>query len=710
MQWKIIFAFFAILAGAAVPAGAAAAAQQPDTAQQPDAEPRPLVTREADSTYAASIGEVTVTGRRPVVKVGDYGLSYDLGALTAARTAANVWEALAELPGVRVQGDALELVGAGGVTLLLDGRPSTMDGAQLAALLRTMPVERVARTEVMYSAPPHFHVRGAAINIVLHRRRDFIVAGELHGGGSHNRRGSWDAGGSLLVTSPGWSADVGYTAGRSARQTLLDLVSHHTLDGVTHRIGQHQRLVMTDDEHRLRAAVEYAPEGRSQLGAAYTALFTPGSRGETRAEGDFVRSSFAPNGDHAMHNVALHCRTTFGLDLSVDYTHYRASRQAAMRSSYADGRESRFDVASGQRVDRLKAAIDRTRTFASGWQLGYGGSAEWARDADWQFYTLHEGEAATVDTDSRIDEYAGALYASLGRQFRRVGLSLSLTGEYWRSAGRDDTALYPQMTLLWMPAEEHLVQATLSSDKRRPPYWAMQQAVSYIDGYAEIRGTLGLRPSRRFDGQLLYMFRRNYLFVLFWNETRHHFEQAAWQASDRLALVYQTLNWNFARQWGATAVVPVRLGEGSDIRLTFSALNMRQRCDEFHDLSFDRRKWIGAVQVESGIRLSRKPALTLELSGLYHSPAIQATYDTEAVWNIGVGAKWSFAHERATLTFRAEDLFERGVPDVAVRFGGQWLDLSSGAGTRTFSLRFAWRFGRYRERERKEVDTSRFGH
>ena len=155
----------------------------------------------------------------------------------------------------------------------------------------------------------------------------------------------------------------------------------------------------------------------------------------------------------------------------------------------------------------------------------------------------------------------------------------------------------------------------------------MQQSTSYIDGYSEIRGTPGLRPSKSYNGQAMYMYKQKYIFMLFWNEMPDYFDQTAWQAPDRLALVYQTLNWNTNRQWGANVIVPLRPGKWLDSRLTLTGMRMTQRCDAFHDLAFDRSKWLGVVRMDNTIRLSRKPDLTLDLSGYYQSAAIQGTYD-----------------------------------------------------------------------------------
>ena len=411
-----------------------------------------------------------------------------------------------------------------------------------------------------------------------------------------------------------------------------------------------------------------------------------------------------------MHNAALRYTSASGLDLSADYTHYSSWQLAAMRNRYADGNRTAFDVVSGQSVDRVNVSADQSHDLGNGWGMTYGGIFSWAGDHDYQRYRLHEGDIATVDTDSHLDEYTGNLYAGVSKQFAKGSFSLSLAGEYYRAGDYDNWSLYPQATLLLTPAEKHLVQISLSSDKTYPSYWEMQQSTSYIDGYSEIRGTPGLRPSKSYNGQAMYMYKQKYIFMLFWNEMPDYFNQTAWQAPDRLALVYQTLNWNTNRQWGANVIVPLRLGKWLDSRLTLTGMRMTQRCDAFHDLAFDRSKWLGVVRMDNTIRLSRKPDLTLDLSGYYQSAAIQGTYDIDPSWSVNAGAKWTFDKSRASLSVRCNDIFESSLPFAKVRYKGQYLDMDSGTYTRSVTVHFSYRFGTYKEKRHKTVDTSRFGH
>lgn len=668
--------------------------------------PGEIVLREA----AAAIGAVVVEGERPIVRVEEGKLAYDLEAVAKGKAVNNAFEALAQLPGVSERDGTLELAGMGSVTVILNGKPSTMSAAQLAALLKSTPVERIEKAEVMYSAPPEYHVRGAAINLVMRRSFERSFAGEIYGNYSNRYYSNWEAGGNFVFSSPKWSADVTYSAGQSKSIQPIELFSRHTLGGETYDIKQHQQIVSAATRHNVRAAAEYAPEGKGRLSAAYTGSFSPEGPATTDAAGTLVDSHNDRRGDDAMHNAALRYTSTFGLDLSADYTHYRTSTLMAMQNRYSDGRTTRFDVASGQAIDRLNVNADQKHAIGERWQLTYGAAFGWAGDHDWQHYTVRDGDVEAEDTDSRLDEYTGNLYAGFSRQLSKGSLSLSLSGEYYSLGDYDDWSVYPQASFTWMFGDRHLVQFSLSSDKTYPSYWEMQDAVSYIDGYSEIRGTPGLRPMRSYNGQALYMLRQKYVFMLFWTEMPDYFVQTGWQASDRLALVYQSLNWNTNRQFGANVIVPFRAGRWLDSRLTLTGLRMRQRCDAFHDLAFDRSKWVGIARIQNTFRVSKKPDITLDLSAYYQSPVLQGTFDVDPSWSVDAGAKWTFDRGRASLTARCRDLFESADPFVKIRYAGQHIDMSSGAYTRTVTVQFSYRFGSYKERKRKEVDTSRFGH
>ena len=105
--------------------------------------------------YTNALDAVVVEGEKPIVRVEEGRLAYDLEAVSKGKAVNNAYEALTQLPGVSEQDGGLTLAGAGGVTVILNGKPSTMSAEQLASLLRSTPVERIEKAEVMYSTPPH---------------------------------------------------------------------------------------------------------------------------------------------------------------------------------------------------------------------------------------------------------------------------------------------------------------------------------------------------------------------------------------------------------------------------------------------------------------------------------------------------------------------------------------------------------------------------
>lgn len=113
------------------------------------------------------LDEMGVTARRPYVRAEGGKLVYDVKSLLKNHIADNAWELLDKLPGVSAGGESVTLQGAQKVAVLMDGKVSTLTAEQLQQLLSRTSADRVAKVEVIYNAPPRYHVSGAVINLVM---------------------------------------------------------------------------------------------------------------------------------------------------------------------------------------------------------------------------------------------------------------------------------------------------------------------------------------------------------------------------------------------------------------------------------------------------------------------------------------------------------------------------------------------------------------
>lgn len=659
-----------------------------------------------------SLDEVVVKAERPLVQVADGKLCYRLPSLVERQAVSNVYEALAKVPGVWQDGSGqLSLAGAGSLTLMLDGRPTTMSAEQLQTLLRSMSVNQVERVEVMYSAPPELHVRGAVLNVVTKRPPRQSFQGEVGADYKNQYFNSGGAHANFRFSSPRTTVDVMYSANCVKNLEYTELSALHTLPEGVYDIRQDERLSSRYWAHQVRGSLDYQLRPKSSISVAYTGSFVPDGDNLSLAHGNFQQSDLHKQMQSAMHNVALRYEAPFGLKVGGDFTRYTADNDQLMQVDWTDGRtSSSYTLTGGQRISSYSLYADQQhRLGPKQWTLGYGASYRWVSDHDFQTYQLVSGEFDTENTESRRHEHTADVYVSLGRQWATgPSFSVSVTGEYYRLGHYRKWSVFPQASLTYMKNPKHIFQLSLSTDKTYPSYWAMQSFVTYLNGYSELQGSPGLRPMTSYSLSGMYIWKQKYIFGLFYTHVTDYFAQVPYQATDRLALIYKQINWNYMRTAGANVIVPYSLGKWYESRLTLVGMQARQKCDHFFDLPFNRSKWMFVGVWDNTFKVGRH--LSFELVGNWQTPFIQGTFDLATSFNLTAGMKWNFAHDRCSLTARCSDIFNRSMPSMKVRFNGQHLDMNPGFYTRAVTLNFIYRFGGYKQKETKGVDMSRFGH
>lgn len=655
-----------------------------------------------------ALDEVVVKAERPFVKVENGRLGYNLAVLSEKQVVNNAYEALMRLPGVQESKGVLTLVGAGNLTVILNGKPTTMDVGQLETLLRNTPVNRVEKVEVMYSAPPEYHVRGAVINVVLKRSNDYSFQGEVSADYKNQYFNSGGMKGNFRLSTPKMAFDVMYGANDVKNMEYIDLDSRHALKNERYDISQNEQLRSKYWNHNFRTAFEYNFNDNHTINVIYTGSYSPDQHNSSETTGNYQTSNVDKYLDTQMNNVTLQYYSGFGLEIGGDYTHYKSDNHQSLYADYQDGRQSSFSMVGGQRIDRYSIYADQKHSLSKGWSLGYGVSYRFAKDRDFQTYDKVVGDIHTQNMYSDLKEQTTNFYVSLSKNYETgVSFSVSATGEYYTIGNYHKWAVYPQASLTYFKTPKHTFQFSLSTDKTYPGYWDMQSSVSYLNGYTELWGTPGLKPMTNYNLNGSYILKQKYIFNLFFMHTPDYFIQTPYQSTDRLALIYKNTNWNYMQLWGANIILPFKTGNWLDSRLTVAGMQMRQRCDDFFDIPFNRKKWVFSAMLDNTFKVNKN--LAFELMGNVQTPVIQGTFDIESIFNLTAGLKLSFANDRMSLSARCNDILNTGMPKTKVRFKGQDLDMNSAFYSRAFTLNLSYRFGGYKKKNLKEVDTSRFG-
>lgn len=680
-----------------------------------------------------TLPEVMVSGERPVVKVRGGALVYDVNRLAGSTTTDNAYDALKALPGV-VETDGQLTLGGQAVTVIMDGQVTNLSQEQLAQVLKSVPKDRVGDVEVMYSAPAKYQVRGACINIRFRHEtaERQTLTGEVFGLYDQSHHAAFQERASVVYMGKRLSADLMYSHSHGDSFNTREITSHHALDdGSLHDIQSFERTLATGHNHKLRLSAGYGFSDNHRLSLTYYGNYaTTDNRqritGSITGRNDFDSKPW-------LHDVSLDYKLPFGTTVGAEYTYYD-SKQTQRLSSVLTDRELNYLVDNRQRLDIWRVYAKQEHTLAGGWGLNYGASYLRSTDNSRQEYeeltnrqvTSRQGDVpvssssgnnanplvdlSTRNLSTKKIENTVNLYAGFSKNFgNKVIIDASLAAEYYNSTAWNEWNWLPTLNVTYLPAEGHVLQLSVGSDTSYPEYWAVQDFITYSNGgYDEIVGNPTLKPSHEYSASLTYVMKNKYVFRGWFSYTDDHFMQTLYQRSDELTETFRWVNFDFQQQAGLMAAVPLRLGGWYSGNLTATGVWLRHKDSDFYDIPFDRSKMLGIFTLKNEFTISRKPEIVLSLDGQVQTMAIQGNYDLPAAGRVDAAVQLKLLKDkRATLKVYCNDIFETSHIDPYIRFRGQdfGMEMSS---FRHVGVTFSYAFGSYKEKEHKEVDTSRF--
>lgn len=661
------------------------------------------------------LSEVSIIGEYPLVRVIDGKMTYNMSQLLTDKMATSIYDAILKLPGIHIQKGTFQLIGANNVTILINGKKTNMDENQLNNLLKNMPKERIREAEVMYSAPPQYHVRGAVINLVLDNAiyDTQQLQGQINTLYNQGYYKNFQGGVTILYNTPKTLTDFLYSFGYNQVRTGQEIISQHIFNDQVSDINQSDRGYSVKPIHTIRLGNDWLINDKDKITLAYTAEIQPWMRSFNSSNGTYSDSENKKNTDKPvqMHNIALNYTSGFGFSTGIDFTSYKNHTTQHYRERM-EGKEDFFDARSKQDIRRLSFYADQSHSLGKGWTLNYGTKFSFASDKSSQIYHSSVSHNwSDYDSDSQLNEYTYDLYAGFSKRFaNNLSLNASLTGEYYKHKKIDYRSLFPMMEITYTANPVSVFQLSVSSDKVYPSYWEMQNTTSYLNGYTEIQGNTDLRPAKNYSFQLNYIWKSKYIFTLFANYTDDFFCQIPYHSSDRLMLIYKTLNFNYSAKLGFNMMIPFRISRIFESRFILNGYYDKMKSDHYYDLSFTKNNLAIYTNLDNTFTISSKPNIKAELSGSYISRNIQGPMTINAMYRIDTGIKWTFNRNKAELSLKVNDIFNSWAPkELNLQYQTQNLRMKEVVDSRRISLSFTYRFGDFKPKAHKEVDQSRFG-
>lgn len=665
-------------------------------------------------TMLHNLPEVMVKGSRPIVKAERGMLSYNMPLLLKQLPADNACEALTRIPGVS---DATGSISFSGneVTLIINGQATTLTQEQLTERLKTMPAAQLAKAEVMLSAPARYHVRGMAINIVT---KDYAGTNQLSGqiiGGMRQTKYAKGFGDLYLSMQRG-------KFGLDAQYKLVNGNSY----GESSRIANHplgnNRIHYNDETgqksfgitHDYRLGMNYTFSKNNRLDVAYTGQWDK-TNSNSRTTGSSISGMHRDSHEY-LHNVDVNYALPFGLTLSGSYTYYCTPQQQALDGTMHTDEsmpETERNLTSGseQTINKWMFTADQTHSLANCWGLSYGVKGQFTSTKSYQT-TIDKDGSVLPDGTSSVDlnERIWNIYAGFSKQINKaISLDASVAAEQYHSPIWDKWRVYPTLNALWNVNDNHLLNLSFSSNSEFPSYWSTMSNVFYSSTYTEIHGNPDLKPFSYYNVNLMWQIKRRYTLMAFASLKPDYFVQLPYQTTDRMAVIMKETNFDYSNSFGLQASVIFNAGKWLNGNVFAVGTYKHDKSSNFFDLPFNRKKLSVILGGTASVKLCNSQDLRLILNPFYQTKAIQGVYDISPIFRMNAKLQWSSHDGKWGLCLNGNNIFNnpydtrsvQGNQDYRMKINYNWASV-------TFAV--VYKFGDYKNKNVKAVDTSRMGH
>ncbi len=660
-----------------------------------------------------NLPEVMVKGSRPIVKAERGMLSYNMPLLLKQLPADNAYEALTRIPGVS---DATGSISFSGneVTLIVNGQATTLTQEQLAERLKAMPAAQLSKAEVMLSAPARYHVRGMAINIVT---KDYAGNNQLSGqiiGGMRQNKYANEFGNlylSLQRDKFGLDAQYKYVNGNSYGESSR--IANHPLGNNRIHYNDETGQKSFGITHDYRLGMNYAFSKSHRLDVAYTGQWNK-TNSNSRTTGSSISGMHRDSHEY-LHNVDVNYALPFGLTLSGSYTYYRTPQQQALdgRITTENKNETERNLTSGseQTINKWMFTADQTHSLAHGWGLSYGVKGQFTSNKSYQT-TIDKDGSVLPDGTSSVDlnERIWNIYAGFSKQINKaISLDASVAAEQYHSPVWDKWRVYPTLNALWNVNDNHLLNLSFSSDSEYPSYWSTMSNVFYSSTYTEIHGNPDLKPCSYYNLNLMWQIKRRYTLMAFANLKPDYFVQLPYQTTDRMTVIMKETNFDYSNSYGLQASAIFSAGKWLNGNVFAVGTYKHDKSRNFFDLPFDRKKLSVILGGTASVKLCSTQDLRLILNPFYQTKAIQGVYDISPIFSMDAKLQWSSHDGKWGVRLNGSNIFNNRFDTRSVQ-GNQDYCMKVNYNWSSFTFAVIYKFGGYKEKTVKEVDTSRMGH
>ncbi|MGQ8868773.1 TonB-dependent receptor domain-containing protein [Myroides sp. TSA_177.3] len=675
-------------------------------------------------TLPTDLGEVFIRVNKPVFQQKADKMVFNVENSTLSE-GSTILEVLGRAPGVIVsQEGELSLRGKKGVSVMINGKLSSLSSKELANLLRSTNSSAVKNIEIIANPSAKYDATGNAgiINIVLKKSVLEGLNGSVYTSVGRGRKNRMNTGMNINYNHKGWSvfADYSYTfRGEEERKTFdQDFFDASSL--LTRQTVQHYKTSEPLTSNNFKWGTDYQFNAKTSIGILFDAKI---GRYENKSKG--ISDVYAPvstlyssiatdnyNDEHwydytySVHGTHQFTEEGTRLDFDIEYEQSKfRSLQTQLQETLVATADAypnrRGKIPSTLRV--FNGKLDFTIPLWDNHTLETGWKSTVKTNDNPSVYEIEENNQWAIDpiTTNHYDykEQIHALYANYKATWDHWQIQVGLRNEYTdRTINQKTTAehhqmdynkLFPSASIKYETDQAHSYYASYSKRINRPSHFDLNPFRFYNDPFNYWQGNVNVRPEITHATEVGYSWSKYLIASIYFSQTNDVMTQVYSYEQNQTIMVKTLENLSKSYHYGATITATANPTDFWTLSSMFNLFNNQYK-GTYQETTIDSKQVAFTLNAQNSFTFSK--GIKAEINAQYFSKSNIGLYKRDAYFDLTIGASKSVFKDKGSIKLALTDVLKtNNFTIIGDNFDSkvkQKYDLDSRIATLSFNYKF----------------------
>ena len=678
---------------------------------------------------------VTVRAKKPMIEIHADKLVVNVEN-SIVNTGANALEVLGRSPGVTVdQNENVRLKGKSGLTIMIDGKITPLQGADLANILKSMAAATIEKIEIISNPGARYDAAGSGgiINIKTKKDRRKGINGSVHSGYGQGVYHKINTGFNLSYRKNKWTINTTYNYSNRANFNNLTIkrIFYDKNRNPTAEYNQTGATIYPVRNHNGSLAIDHNLSKKTTIGIGMTgdrALFDPRGDNYSRVDSGktytFFNTSNRSNDAWFNYSLNAYLRHDFdsnGRTLAIDADYARFWNQTYQRyTNKYYNTDGGFllpdyllfgDLSGLTEIRSVK--LDYSQPILGKARLDAGAKASLVTADNSLLFHDQTGGRHLYDSSKSnhflYRENINAIYLNIAKDGEKWSLQTGLRAEQTIARGnqvttnktfdRNYTQLFPSLAVQRHINKHNDIGITLSRRIDRPNYRQLNPFRYFLDPTNSRIGNPYLLPSLTYSAEVSHIYKQKFVSNIGYSVSKDIIiETLEADTTNPNTSINSNKNLGYQYYFGYSGSYSPSVTKWWNLVANIN-LNYNQFKGNLSNTPLNTGQIVADVNLTNSFVLPAN--MSAEISGYYQTPQRWGYYTFKSLYSLNLGIQKIFFERKLTVKAACNDLFRSSAPRAAMHFINFTEYFTAIRDTRVFTLSLSYRFGNHQQSSRR---------